>query len=139
MAQNNLARTFLARIKRKVKLHGQLPISTESDIMQAVRSVRKDVIFFSPRLCPPELGRVVVSPGVMHAVTQSEVWDALIQHDFADRPKWCDVVNGVLALPYGVELISEYASSQQVPFLVVTDGQQLRTAVVLAEEVGRQM
>mgnify|MGYP006908228914 CR=1 FL=1 len=139
LTQNKLARSFLARIKRKVKLHGHLQIPADSDIMRAVRGVRKDVILFGPGFCPPELGRVVVSHGVMHAVAEREVWDALLQHQFADRPKWCDVVDGRLSLPEGVELISAYASSQRVPFFVVTDREELKTAVVLPEEVAWRM
>jgi hypothetical protein len=107
--------------------------------MQAVRAVRKDVVFFSPQLFPPTRGRVAVSRGVMHAVTQPEVWDALMQHEFSDRPKWCEPVNGVLALPAGTELMSAYASTRHVPFLVVTDRERSRTAVVLPEEVAWRM
>jgi hypothetical protein len=82
------------------------------------------------------LGAVVATPGVLAAVTQPDIANALRRHQCAD---WgtvgqTDWKENDLALNSGCRVLSTYVSSGGVTFWIITESDRSSTCVLLPEE-----
>lgn len=82
------------------------------------------------------LGRIVATPGVLAAVSRSEINDALNRHvhgDWGIMPEE-DKQSNELALNDGGRIFSAYLSYQKVKFWIITEWDRSITTVLLPNE-----
>lgn len=97
-----------------------------------------DLSELSPQPGQPlfEIGQLLATPGVMDAVGQQEIFDALNRHIRGDWGNVCDddkVANDE-ALQDGLRILSSYYTGDDVKFWILTEADRSATTVLLPEE-----
>lgn len=82
------------------------------------------------------LGRIVITPGALQALSSAEVWAALGRHAAGD---WGalgahDLAVNEEALSRGLRLLSSYRSIRGAAFWIITEADRSATTVLLPEE-----
>ena len=82
------------------------------------------------------LGRVVITPGVLDALSEADVLNALRRHARGDWGELCgeDVQENELALVEGWRLLSAYRGGNDRRFWIITEADRSSTCVLLPEE-----
>lgn len=83
-----------------------------------------------------QLGRIVVTPGVIEKLRPTEVFHALQRHALGD---WGDIHKNDIglneeALVHGGRLLSVYYTSSGTRFWIITEADRSATTVLLPEE-----
>lgn len=83
-----------------------------------------------------DLGQVVATPGVLQAVSRSEIQGFLYRHCHGDWGMVCpeDAEENWFALHNGFRIFSAYCSSNGVQVWVITEADRSVTTVLLPEE-----
>lgn len=92
-------------------------------------SPERQPVHFSP-------GKIVATPGVLEAVSQPELLQALARHLCGDWGEVCaaDAEQNNRALEQGWSLLSVYPSSEDRVFWVITEADRSATTILLPRE-----
>jgi len=82
------------------------------------------------------LGKIVITPGALKALTGEDVLGALGRHVVGDWGELCpeDLAENERSLREGFRLFSSYRSPSGVKFWIITEADRSSTCVLLPEE-----
>ena len=83
-----------------------------------------------------ELGRLLATPGALHAVSKDEVTEAIARHLSGDWGDLCpqDTADNEFGLTHSGRLCSRYYTEDGTLFYVITEWDRSVTTVLLPEE-----
>lgn len=82
------------------------------------------------------LGRILITPGALEALTNADVQGALGRHALGDWGELsaADLEENELSLEQGFRLLSSYRSATGLKFWIITEADRSATTVLLPDE-----
>lgn len=82
------------------------------------------------------LGRILITPGALEALTNGDVQEALGRHASGDWGELsaADLQENKLSLEQGFRLLSSYRSAAGTKFWIITEADRSATTVLLPDE-----
>lgn len=83
-----------------------------------------------------KVGRIVSTPGALHALTNEDIGRAIVRHQAGDWGELDaeDCEANDRAVNHGLRILSQYTSGKGVKFWIITEADRSSTCVLLPEE-----